>query len=156
MGRTWFLGTMLALVLGVNAAASDWRSKVDPWVLDTSTRGSTEFLVMLREQADLRGAASIRHKGEKGAFVQNALASLAERTQAPLLRLLTDRGVPHRAFWVANMIWVRGDASLVAELAAREDVFHVYANPSVRLADPVDSSSDAARLPESPEGIEWN
>jgi|KBSMisStaDraftv2_1062788.scaffolds.fasta_scaffold08402_3 uncharacterized repeat protein (TIGR01451 family) len=165
MGRTWLLGTALALVLGVNAAASDsgskvagsdWRSKVDPWVLDNSARGSAEFLVMLREQADLRGAASLRAKGEKGAFVQNALSSFAERTQAPLLRLLGDRGVPHRSFWIANMIWVRGDASLVAELAAREDVFHVYANPTVRLDDPVDSASDGARLPGSPEGIEWN
>src|SRR5689334_8421378 len=123
MVRTWLLGTALALVLGVNAAASDAGSKVDPWVLDTSARGSTEFLVMLREQADLCGAASIRAKGEKGAFVQNALSSFAERTQAPLLRLLTDRGAPHRAFWIANMVWVRGDARLVAELAAREDVF---------------------------------
>jgi subtilisin family serine protease len=62
--------------------------------------------------------------------------------------------VPHRAFWIANMIWVRGDATLVAELAAREDVFHVYANPTVHFADPVDRTG--ARLPESPEGIEWN
>ncbi len=154
MGRTWLLGAALGLVVAVNAAASDWRSKVDPWVLDTSSRGNTEFLVMLREQADLRGAASLRPKGEKGAFVQNALASFAERTQAPLLRLLADRGVPHRAYWVANMIWVRGDARLVAELAAREDVFRVYANPTVHFADPVDR--DGARLPESPEGIEWN
>src|SRR5262249_29571782 len=117
-------------------------------------RGNTEFLVMLREQADLRGASSLRIKAQRGAFVQNALASLAERSQAPLLRLLADRGVPHRSFWVANMIWVRGDASLVAELAAREDVFHVYANPSVRFSEPADSNG--ASLPRAAEGIEWN
>jgi serine protease AprX len=158
MRRTWLPGTALAvvvLVAGTHAArGADTSSKVDPWVLDTASRGNTEFLIMLREQADLRGAASLHAKTAKGAFVQNALASLAERTQAPLLRLLEERGVPHRSLWIANMIWVRGDARLVAELAAREDVFHVYANPTVHFQDPVDRSG--ARLPQSPEGIEWN
>ena len=32
------------------------------------------------------------------------------------------------------MIWVRGDRNLVEELAARDDVFHVYANPWVAPA----------------------
>ena len=108
---------------------------------------------MLREQADLRGAASLRARAEKGAFVQNALQATAERSQVPLRALLAARGAAHRAYWIANMIWVRGDASLVAELAARDDVFHVYANPSVRLSDPADRASGS---PEVVQGIEWN
>ena len=40
-------------------SGADWRQKVDPWVLDTASGGrTTEFLVYLREQADLRDAAS--------------------------------------------------------------------------------------------------
>jgi len=39
-------------------AGVDWRAKVDPWVLDTSNGSrTTEFLVYLRDQADLRDAA---------------------------------------------------------------------------------------------------
>ena len=52
------------------------------------------------------------------------------------------------------MIWVRGDRSLVEELAAREDVFHIYANPSVRFDGPV-ASSPAGPVPSSPDAIEW-
>jgi serine protease AprX len=136
------------------AHGADWRSKVDPWVLDTAARGEAEFLVMLRQQADLRGAPTLRSKGEKTAFVQNALEATAQQTQGPLLALLAARGAAHRAFWVANMIWVRGDARLVAELAAREDVFHVYANPTVHLSEPVDL--DEPRPASAPAGIEWN
>ena len=153
-GHTLVLGFAVTLTLGCGAAlAADWQSKVDPWVIDTAGRGQTEFLVLLREQADLRGARAIAGKTEKGAFVRDALESTADRTQRPLRELLASRGIEHQAFWVANMIWVRGDASLVQELASRGDVFHVYANPHVRLDGPVARrGSDAA---DSPAGIEW-
>ena len=155
-----FRGTLTScFVLGLTLASgvvsgTDWRSKVDPWVLDTAARGDTEFLVMLRQQADLRGAASIPAKSTKGAFVRDALESTADRTQGALRELLSARGVAHRAFWIANMIWVRGDARLVEELASRDDVFHVYANPTVHLDDPVSRqpSGDFS----SPNTIEWN
>jgi len=133
---------------------ADRGSKVDPWVRDTAARGETEFLVMLRQQADLRGAPALRTRIERTAFVQNALQATAQQTQAPLLDLLSARGAAHRAFWVANMIWVRGDARLVAELAAREDVLHLYANPTVHLAEPVERNG--SRAPDATEGIEWN
>src|SRR5689334_16552798 len=52
--------------------------RVDAWVLDTASRGETEFLVMLRAQADLRGARSLSRRAEKGAFVLDALRYQAE------------------------------------------------------------------------------
>ncbi|HTY43422.1 MAG TPA: S8 family serine peptidase [Thermoanaerobaculia bacterium] len=143
----------LALASVRGLAAADLRDKVDPWVLATAERGDTEFLVMLREQADLRGARNLSTKTERAAFVADALAATAERTQAPLEALLTRRGAPHRAFWVANAFWVRGGRALVEEIAARDDVFHVYANPHVKMDGPVDA---AAAGPESPDAIEWN
>jgi serine protease AprX len=143
----------LALVAGI-AAAEDIRHKVDPWVLDTASHGDTEFLVMLREQADLRGARTLATKIEKGAFVADALKATATRAQAPLLAFLEARGAQHRSYWVANMIWVRGDLRLVQALAAREDVFHIYANPSVRFDRPVDAGS-SSNTPDAPDLIEW-
>ena len=70
------------------------------------------------------------------------------------LDLLAERRIPHRAYWIANMIRVRGDRRLVEELAEREDVFHIYANPRVRLDGPV-ASSPAGPFPSSPDAIEW-
>jgi subtilisin family serine protease len=148
---------VLCLALSVAAglaAAEDFGHKVDPWVLDTAARGDTEFLVVLREQADLRGARHLPTKTEKGAFALDSLSGTATRTQAPLVALLRERGIPHRSYWIVNMIWVRGGLRLVEELAARGDVFHISANPSVRLKDPVDSRP-AANTPDSPDAIEW-
>ncbi len=143
----------LALAASSGAARGDELSrKVDPWVLDTASRGDTAFLVMLREQGDLRGAHGLSSRAQKGAFVLDALRSTAERTQAPLLDLLAARGAEHRSFWVANMIWVRGGLALVEELSARSEVFHIYANPAVRFDGPVSRRpSDAA----APDAIEW-
>ena len=147
---------LLPVVLAFSAAlqAESFSRKVDPWVLQKSSAGTAEFLVMLRTQGDLRGARALSSKTERSAFVMDALRSVAEQSQKPLLDLLASRGVPHRSYWVANMIWVRGDRSLVEELAAREDVFHIYANPSVRLDGPV-ASSPAGPVPTSPDAIEW-
>ena len=75
------------------AFGADAPAKVDPWVLDTAARGDTEFLVLLREQADLRGAASLPTKIEKAAFVLDALTSIAARSQANVVALLSARGV---------------------------------------------------------------
>ena len=126
--------------------------RVDAWVLDTASRGDTEFLVMLRAQADLRGARSIARRDEKGAFVLDALRSQAEATQGPLLAFLRARGAEFRAYWVANAVWVRGGRALVEAIAARDDVYHVYANPRVKLSGPVERRA----APAAPETIEWN
>ncbi len=127
--------------------------KIDPWVLEKADGGQVEFLVMLRQQADLGGVRSLSTKSEKGAFVLDALRSTAELTQAPVLALLDARGAPHHAYWVANVIWVRGNRSLVEDLAARDDVFHIYANPAVRFEGPV---APPVAEPSSPATIEWN
>ena len=145
----------LALALATAAAvAQDLHQKVDPWVIEKTAGGQAEFLVMLREQADLRGARALPTKTQKSAFVADALSSTAARVQAPLLALLEARGAEYRSYWVANMIWVRGDRSLVEELAAREEVFHVYANPWVALRGPV-SSKPSPDAPDAPDAVEW-
>lgn len=153
--RLVLLFGLLISLLGPAAASApahfDWREKVDPWVLQTlEGSASTEFIVFLTQQADLSAAAVLPTRLQKGTFVYTQLSQMATRTQAPLLAELQRLGVEHRSYWVANMIWMRGDAALVQKMAARTDVAHIYANPSVPL-----------RLPESPQpaapaGVEWN
>ncbi|MDD5467241.1 MAG: S8 family serine peptidase, partial [Anaerolineales bacterium] len=115
--------------------------------------------IVLSEQADLSGAASLKTKAEKGAYVYQRLTEVARRTQAPLLQELQRRGVPHRAFWVSNMIWVQGSPTLVQELARRKDVARLSANPHVRLQEPPAGPIERAPLvPDSPqaESAQWN
>jgi subtilisin family serine protease len=80
------------------------------------------------------------------------LRETADRAQAPLLEWLDGRGIPHRAFWIVNMIWARADLDAVAEIAARSDVLRIDANPRIRLDVPRDGFTDE---PRAPVGIEW-
>ncbi len=146
---------LLVAVYGAPGTAySAWQAKVDPWVLATDSQGQTEFLLFLREQANLSGAHALRGKIEKGQYVFQQLSGTAAHTQTPVIQFLEAQGVTYRSYWVANMLWVRGDAALVQALAARPDVAHLYANPAVRLDEPARSPSHALAL--APEAIEWN
>jgi subtilisin family serine protease len=151
--------TILSLVLGSGGAYQDsvdarWRSKVDPPVLTTAAGGETEFLITLNEQADLGEASKLKTKLEKGHYVYQQLTAVAARTQGPILAELAAWGVDHRPYWIANMIWVRGDLPVLTAMASRDDVAHIYANPKVRLDEP---TRDPLTLgPQSTDTIEWN
>ena len=131
-----------------------WTGKTDPALLAATAEGATaEFLVVLDAQADLSGAARLGDKVARGRAVYETLTAVAARTQAPLRALLDARGATYRAYWVTNMIWVRGDRSLAQTLAARPDVSHVYANTAQRVGLPEPSAAAPRALTE---GIEWN
>jgi serine protease AprX len=134
------------------ATAAPWESKVDAWVLETADQGPTEFLVMLNQQADLSLAAGLATKAERGQFVYQVLSETARRSQPPVIAALQQMGVEYRSYWVVNALWVRGDLGIIAALAERPDVRHIYANPSVQLDAPV----APAPTDGLPEGIEWN
>lgn len=147
---TSFLFLLLANLPQPTQAAA-WTAKVDPWVLETAVaQPQTEFLVYLTEQADLSGAAAIRGKEAKGQYVYERLTAVAAQTQPALIQTLEAAGAGYQPFWIANMIWVRGDAALVANLAGRPDVARLYANPTVQTPLPAPAATTAAL-----EAVEW-
>jgi uncharacterized repeat protein (TIGR01451 family) len=123
-------------------------------VLTQASRGDSEFIIYLIERADLSGVATLTTKQEKGQYVFNQLREVAGRTQKPLLDVLERKSAAFRPYWIANMIWVRGNLGLVQNMAQREDVRRIYANPRVRLDFPVEEGQVIE--PKSPDGLEWN
>lgn len=147
--------TMILAVASLAATpgpqATAWQSKVDSWVIATASSGITEFLVFLKDQADLSGAGQLDTKLEKGAFVYQKLTEIARRTQPAILATLQEQGVEHRSYWIANMIWVRGNADILQTLASDSRVDHIYANPQVRFAQP-----QIQAVSNQPAAVEWN
>ncbi len=106
--------------------------KIAPWVMDhLASGGQAEFLIVLADQADLSGAEALPTKLEKGRYVRDALWSKAQSTQAPLLAQLAARHIEHRAYYIVNLIWAKGDRNLALDLAARPDVARIEANPQI-------------------------
>jgi serine protease AprX len=144
-------------IINPAAPALAWESKIDPWVLNkvtNSPEAQTEFLLFLNEQADLSGAAGLKTKLEKGTYVFQHLTALANRTQKPVIAALDAQGAAYESYWIANMIWVRGNARLLQSMAQRPDIAHIYANPYVRLQEP--AAGSPIQSPQLANTIEWN
>src|SRR5437899_261865 len=112
-------------------------SKIAPWVTEHTANGQqAEFFVVLADQADLSGAASLGTKGEKGRFVYNTLLTKSQATQEPILQWLREGGIEHQSFYIVNAILVKGNRQIAETLAARPDVARVEGNPRVHNALP--------------------
>lgn len=159
MRARFFRIALLALLLGSfrpsrAAPAAPWMAKVDPRVLAAAAGGEADFIVFLKEQADLSGAEALETKLAKGQFVYKRLTETASRSQGPVIRALQAAGAEYRPYWIANMIWARGDLDLVQRMAARPEVGRIYANPTIRLDIPLPETPPFQ--PQAVEAVEWN
>ena len=101
-----------------------------------SARGPS-ILIILKAQANLRGAELLKSKDEKGRFVYDQLRQIALTTQGDLVELLREYGVEFQRFHILNAIVVEhASRTLIRELSLRDDVGRVIANPAVKSRIP--------------------
>ena len=125
--------SMLLLSVSVNAAVPEWQLKVAPDVLAIVTaEGETDFMIEMVSQADVSPVAMLRGKTAKNRYVFDTLRAHAVRTQAPVLAKLTERGVTHQSFWIANAIAVKGDRNDLEAMASMPEVDYVHGVGGVR------------------------
>src|SRR6266508_3471503 len=128
------------------AATRDVSAKISAPVLGATANGDvSSFLVILRSQADVSGAAFLGTKIAKGRYVYSTLRAHADRTQAPIKAMLDRMGATYRSHYLENLLVVSGNRALVDALAARSDVALIEPNLLVR----------SANLPAAPDAIEW-
>jgi subtilisin family serine protease len=159
-----FAALLVSVVLAspIHAAAetaTPGLDKIQPWLLEHATGNQeTEFLVVLRDQADLTSASRLTSKLAKGRFVRDALYDKAQVTQAPLLAWLEERGIWHQSFYIVNAILVRGTIDLAKTIAARPEIDRVEGNPPIPNLTPVQPTAEeieaASRQLLSPDAIE--
>jgi serine protease AprX len=129
--------------------------KIAPWVMEhTANAQQAEFIVVLADQADLRGAAALRTKAEKGRFVHDTLWNKSQATQGPILQWLRERGIEHRSFYIVNALLVKGDRAVAESLAARPDVARVEGNPRIQNFRQGPVASETSSQPDAPDTIE--
>jgi subtilisin family serine protease len=159
-----FAGITLVFVVLGKASAQPRKplnsvSKIAPWVIDhTATGQQAEFFVVLADQADVSGAASLPSKAEKGRYVYQTLLEKAHSTQEPILQWLRDRNVEHRSFYIVNAILVKGTREIANALAARPEVARIEGNPRIHNKLPQQGLGDQSplqpRAPGAPATIE--
>src|SRR5437764_7094206 len=131
-------------------------NKVAPWVVEHTAYGQqAEFFVVLAERADLRPAANLPTKTEKGRFVYQTLLEKARATQGPILQWLRERKIEHQSFYIVNAILVKGTRQIAEALAARPDVARIEGNPLIHnnLPQP-EPVTEAPSKPQAPKAID--
>lgn len=136
------LGAAARPSFGADAAALDR-------IFAGKAAGETaSFLVVLRDQADLSGSATLPGPARRR-FVFEALRATADTSQTGLRRRLEQAGVRFQTFYLVNMIEVQADRPFAEELALRDDIVRIAANRPSRRAEPQPSEAQIAPLSES-------
>ena len=116
------------------------------------TNGHAEAIILLTEQADLSFARQLPSKEAKGAYVFEKLKATAERSQAPLWKILLNAKLSVSPLWIVNAIFVPElDQATAALLAAQPAVEAIISNPHTYLSPPrMEPSSASLRS-----SVEW-
>ena len=142
--------TVAAAAMGRSPSATPvgGAAKVDGALVTTLTDGTTDrFVVEFAGRADLSGAAKIKDRTKKGAFVLQALRKTADAAQAEARTVVAKtRGARAESFWLANAMVVRGDLALARKLAGLKGVTAVRAEKIYPLVKPVPSAAVIAAV----------
>jgi serine protease AprX len=145
-----------------HSAGSGWHVasqsiKIAPWVIERTANGeNAEFFVVLADQAELSGAASLATKAEKGRYVYEELRNKSQATQGSVLQWLRERGIEHRSFYIVNAILVKDSREVAEALASRQDVARIEGNPHIQNSLPEPAVFASGSQPQKPETIEPN
>ena len=153
--RLVWLAAAALLIATVPAALGAEPSRLDPRLLNElrAAPGPTDFLVFLKPQADLSGAAAVENRTARVAYVYNTLRAVAGQSQARLRADLDAWGVTYHPFFIVNALRVTGDEALARKLAARPEVARVVADPPF---NGLDDPPPGPPAPPAANGVEWN
>jgi len=158
--RRSILGLLLLVAM---AAGLVWNSpvaaqrtgpdkKVDPAVIESlQANGTSDFVIVMAEQADLSQAYNITDWDERGWYVYNALKATAERTQKNVKAQLTSRGLRYHAFLSGNEIYVHRGTQQALEAALDLPEVDGVRAPVVISLGPVDEELGTAATPGEPQ-----
>ena len=145
----------LTLAIAATLSAESLEQKVDPWVLETASRGTTEFLVMLRSQADLRGARTLAPRTPRRAFVVDALRAEADDNAGSPARPAPSEGRrPSPVLGREHDLGPRRPRARRGARGARATSSTSTPTRASALDGPVDAGPARARR--RPTAIEWN
>ena len=111
------------------------------------------FFVIMRDQADLSQATTIRDLVERRRFVYTTLVKQANQSQASVRQLLDQRGVRYTPFYLMNAIEVEGDVLLRQQIASMPGVDRIIFSQNMRPIPhlPTMEASDA----QAPKDTTW-
>ncbi len=111
-----------------------WKQKVSLEVFNQFYEvEEVEYLVQMDKKADLSLAKTFSTKYEKTSYVYDMLKRFAENNQKGILSFCKANHLKYKSFFIVNAVLVKSDFERMKQIAQRDDVKFVEANPSVKL-----------------------
>jgi subtilisin family serine protease len=157
MGAPMHASSRIFLIFLAACATNAHGAHIDPRVIEQANAvGDSDALLVLDDQsaptlAPLAANADYRVRRR---VLVGALRSRAETTQHDLRTWLDAHGVAHRDFWIANVIQARVPRTMLAELAQRNELRRIDANPEMAMPLPQPESTRIA-APNALQSIAW-
>ncbi|MCE3002115.1 MAG: S8 family serine peptidase [Xanthomonadaceae bacterium] len=134
-GRTLLAAALMAVL--TPAAATDWRAKASPHLLDQAKSGAPlDVLLVLDGEPVLAYVDPRLPKAARGAAVVAQLQAAGADARAAVVRELAARGAPVRELWIANAVATRLGPADLAAIGALPAVVRIHADRPFRADMP--------------------
>ncbi|MCB9310549.1 MAG: S8 family serine peptidase [Lewinellaceae bacterium] len=110
-------------------------SKIDPVLLNSVPDATLDFVVVLSEQAELKGLHPSMTKNEKARYVYETLLNSADHSQSEIKAFLSLNNIQYKSFYIVNAINAKGNLALIRQLAERDDVKQIIENGTFKILD---------------------
>lgn len=139
-----FAGALVPAAFATGAAAQTSETeilieeKVAPELLEQiDDKGDAELWLLFAGSPDYSTALAADTKEAKGTAAVEAAKEYAEQSQADVIAALEKAGADYESYWGASTVKVVGDADLLAELVAFDEVEAVVAAPDYSMIEPI-------------------
>src|SRR4051794_25082042 len=145
------LSGIAALSLAATSCNSQ-KKKEDSEVVNQTAAvvGPQKVWLILKDQANVSSAKSMKDWRARGQFVYDKLTQTAAASQAPLRQRLKDLGVAHKAFWILNAIQIEADQATIDILARDPAVATVMRARTYDLPHPMPGTEQVRT-----DALEW-
>ncbi|PZG56641.1 peptidase [Spongiactinospora gelatinilytica] len=150
------LATFSLILPEAIAHAEPANEKIDRAVVADLKDGKASYLVRLKGEASLATARTATTKAAKAQAVHDAKSAHANKSQAGLRRLLTERKAEHTPFWIVNAVKVTADAKLTSEIAALPEVAAIDPIDEIEMPEPKPGKAQPRVKGKAANAVEWN
>ena len=106
---------------------------------EMADRGRASYLIYFADKADLSAAYDMDWEA-RGWYVYRALTETAAKSQHVVRSYLDQQGVSYKAFWIDNVIAVKGsDSRTLLGLRSFREIRSIILSPDVHLIEPIEA-----------------
>lgn len=126
---------ILLCFTGYKISAQHTHSKVADNIFNSSINGMYDYIVVLKNQADVSSARDIHGKENKASYVFQKLKDQSDKSQKNIVNYCKQNNLKYQSFYLINALQIYSPIEDVLYLASLDEVRFIYNNSPMRMLD---------------------